>query len=275
MFKLIYKEKGISSFKAISLFAKENNIKKIGHTGTLDPIATGLLLVATDDDTKLIEYITNKDKTYIAEATFNIETDSYDSEGKIINTYDKKITLEMIKSVIPRFLGKIEQVPPIFSAKKINGERAYKLARDNKNVILKPISVYVHEFNIISLKDNKLTFEITVSNGTYIRSIIHDLGKLLETGAFMSKLERTKIHGLDKTDVDIDFKKIIDLPFIEIDKNILRSLLEGKRVVINKKDNKYGILSIDKSDIIGIIEIKDGEVLKRKLFGNKIRINYV
>lgn len=275
MFKLIYKEKGISSFKAISKFARENNIKKIGHTGTLDPIARGLLLVATDDDTKLIEYITNKNKTYIAEATFNIETDSYDGEGKIINTYNHEVTRDMIEKAIPQFLGEINQIPPIFSAKKIKGKKAYELARNNKEVVLSSSKVNVHYFNIISFIDNKLTFEVSVSNGTYIRSLIHDLGKAVGSGAFMSELERIEIHGLNKNDVNIDFKSLIDLPFIEIDQNTLTKLLHGQQVLINEKDDKYGILSKYKSDIIGIIEIKNKEVLKRKIFGNKLGINNV
>ncbi|MGL4252214.1 MAG: tRNA pseudouridine(55) synthase TruB [Metamycoplasmataceae bacterium] len=275
MFKLIYKEKGISSFKAISQFAKLNNIKKIGHTGTLDPIAKGLLLIATDDDTKLIEYITNKSKTYIAEATFNIETDSYDSEGKILKTYNKEISLEMIKKIIPNFIGEIEQVPPIFSAKKVNGKKAYELARKQKEVILKPIKVHVHEFNIISFSNNKLTFEISVSNGTYIRSIINDLGKALNTGAIMSELERTKIHGLSASDVNVNFRKLINLPFLEISQDTLIKLLQGKKVSITQPDNKYAILSFDNNDIIGIIKIKNNEVLERKLFGNKLRTTNV
>lgn len=275
MFKLIHKEKGISSFKAISNFARENNIKKIGHTGTLDPIATGILLVATDDDTKLIEYITNKNKTYIAEATFNIETDSYDSEGKIINQYDGIITLEMIKKIVPRFLGKISQMPPKFSAKKINGKRAYELARENKEVILKASEIEIYSFNIISFEDNKLKFEVSVSNGTYIRSLIHDIGKALGSGAFMSELERTRVHGLDKNDTNINFKSLIDLPFIELNEETLKQLINGQATTINKEDNKYGIISKLKNDIIGIIEIKNNCVINRKMFGNKLGINNV
>ena len=275
MFKLIYKEKGISSFKAISNFSRESGIKKIGHTGTLDPLATGLLLVATDDDTKLIEYITNKNKTYIAEATFNIETDSYDAEGKIVATYDKEINLEMIEKIIPKFLGKISQVPPIFSAKKVNGKRAYDLARNNKEVILKPSQVEIHKLEIISFADNKLIFEVDVSNGTYIRSLIHDMGKALDSGAFMSELERTKVHGLDKSNVDIDFKLLIDLPFIEVDENTITQLLNGKPTIIKEVNNKYGIISKSKNDIIGIIEIINNEVVKRKIFGNKLGKNNV
>jgi tRNA pseudouridine55 synthase len=275
MFKLIYKEKGISSFKAISNFSRESGIKKIGHTGTLDPLATGLLLVATDDDTKLIEYITNKNKTYIAEATFNIETDSYDAEGKIVATYDKEINLEMIEKIIPKFLGKISQVPPIFSAKKVNGKRAYDLARNNKEVILKPSQVEIHKLEIISFADNKLIFEVDVSNGTYIRSLIHDMGKALDSGAFMSELERTKVHGLDKSNVDIDFRLLIDLPFIEVDENTITQLLNGKPTVIKEVNNKYGIISKSKNDIIGIIEIINNEVVKRKIFGNKLGKNNV
>ncbi len=270
MFKLIYKEKGISSFKAISNFARENNIKKIGHTGTLDPMATGLLLVATDDDTKLIEYITNKNKTYIAEATFNIETDSYDSEGKITNEYSQEITLAMIQKAIPLFLGKIDQVPPIFSAKKINGKRAYELARSNKEVILKSAKVEIYNLNIISFKNNKLKFEVSVSNGTYIRSLIHDLGKAVGTGAHMSELERTVVHGLNKNDVIIDYKMLINLPFIKIEKPLLSQLLNGKITFIEKEDNKYGLVSETKNDIIGIIEIKNNQVINRKMFGNRI-----
>lgn len=275
MFKLIYKEKGISSFKAISNFARENNIKKIGHTGTLDPIATGLLLVATDDDTKLIEYITNKNKTYIAEATFNIETNSYDSEGTIVNTYNKIITMEMIEKIIPLFLGKINQTPPIFSAKKVNGKRAYELARQNKEVILKSLEVEIYHLNIISFKDNKLLFETSVSNGTYIRSLIHDIGKSLGTGAFMSELERTAVHGLDKTNKNIDFRTLIDLPFIELNDDTLKQLINGKPTTINKEDNKYGVISSLKNDIVGIIEIKNNSVLNRKMFGNKLGVNNV
>jgi tRNA pseudouridine55 synthase len=275
MFKLIYKEKGISSFKAISNFSRENGIKKIGHTGTLDPLATGLLLVATDDDTKLIEYITNKNKTYIAEATFNVETDSYDGEGKVVKTYDKVITLEMIENIIPNFLGKISQVPPIFSAKKVNGKRAYELARNNKEVVLSASEVEIYNLNIISYQDNKLTFEVSVSNGTYIRSLIHDMGKALESGAFMSELERTKVHGLDKSNIDIDFRTLIDLPFIEVDEDIIGRLLNGKPTTIRKKNNKYGIISKTKNDIIGIIEIANNEVVNRKIFGNKLGKNNV
>ncbi len=275
MFKLIYKEKGISSFKAISNFSRENQIKKIGHTGTLDPLATGLLLVATDDDTKLIEYITNKDKTYIAEATFNIETDSYDGEGKIINTYDKIITLEMIEKIIPDFIGKINQIPPIFSAKKVNGKRAYELARNNKEVKLSPSKVEIYKLEIISFLDNKLTFEVEVSNGTYIRSLIHDMGKALGSGAFMSELERTKVHGLDQSNTNINFKQLIDLPFIEVDLATTTSLLNGKPTFINEKNNKYGIISKSTNDIIGIIEIINQEVVKRKIFGNKLGKNNV
>ncbi len=277
MFKLIYKKKGISSFKAISNFAHENNIKKIGHTGTLDPMATGLLLVATDDDTKLIEYITNKNKVYIAEATFNIETDSYDSDGKVVNTFNKVITLEMIKKMIPSFIGKINQIPPIFSAKKVNGKRSYELARQNKKVVLNSSLVEIYNINIIffSNSENKLSFEASVSNGTYIRSLIHDMGKYLGTGAIMSKLERTMIHGLSKKDTKINFKSLINLPFISLNDDILKKLLNGQPTNIIQEDDKYGIIYEVKNDIVGIIEIKDNVVTNRKMFGNKLGINNV
>ncbi len=176
---------------------------------------------------------------------------------------------------ISKFLGKISQVPPIFSAKKVNGKRAYDLARNNKEVILKPSQVEIHKLEIISFADNKLIFEVDVSNGTYIRSLIHDMGKALDSGAFMSELERTKVHGLDKSNVDIDFRLLIDLPFIEVDENTITQLLNGKPTIIKEVNNKYGIISKSKNDIIGIIEIINNEVVKRKIFGNKLGKNNV
>ncbi|MDK2819731.1 MAG: tRNA pseudouridine(55) synthase TruB [Mycoplasmataceae bacterium] len=270
MFKLIYKKSGESSFKSISNFARENNIKKIGHTGTLDPMARGLLLVATDNDTKLIPYITNTNKTYIAEAIFNIETNTYDSEGEIINTYEKIITLEMIEDIIPSFTGKIKQIPPIFSAKKINGKRAYDLARENKEVTLKSVDVEIYYINIISFSNNKLVFEVSVSSGTYIRSLIHDFGKVLHSGAHMSSLERTMIHGISKENINdqVDLKQLINLPFLEVPNATLKNLFNGLKTIIEKEDNQYALFF--ENDIIGIIKISCFEVVERKLFGNKI-----
>lgn len=270
MFKLIYKKSGESSFKTIYNFAREHNIKKIGHTGTLDPIARGLLLIATDNDTKLIPYISNKNKTYIAEAIFNIETNTYDSEGEIVNVYEKIITLQMIKDIVPSFTGKIKQMPPIFSAKKINGKRAYELARENKPVTLKAVDVEIYYIKIISFMNDKLIFEVSVSNGTYIRSLIHDLGKSLDSGAHMTDLERTIIHGISKENIDdeIDLNLLINLPFLEISKETLKNLFNGLKTMIEERDDEYALLF--KKDIVGIIKINGFEVIERKLFGNKI-----
>ncbi|MBR2055832.1 MAG: tRNA pseudouridine(55) synthase TruB, partial [Mycoplasmataceae bacterium] len=150
MFKLIYKDLGISSNKAINIFKKENNINKIGHTGTLDVLAQGLLLLATDDDTKLIPYISNKEKEYKVIAKLGFISKTYDSEGPI-SFCSKKIPSEKeVFQVVNSFIGKIKQKPPIYSSKKINGKKAYELARKNKEVKLKEISIEI--FDIFDIK---------------------------------------------------------------------------------------------------------------------------
>lgn len=269
MFKLIYKNINESSFKAIKEFQKKNNISKIGHTGTLDPLAQGLLLVAIDDYTKLIPYIIDKDKEYKVIAKLGFISKTYDAEGPISYFSDKVPTQEEIEQCIKSFIGQIKQYPPIFSAKKINGKRSYQLARNNQDVKLNASIVNIYEIKNVKYQYPYLKFTTKVSNGTYIRSLIHDLGQFLKTGAYITYLERTMINGLRAND-SIDIEKLLNLKITSIEnETMVKNLLNGKHININLNDNTY--LLEYRYVIIGLIVVKNKKTIKSKLFGKTIQ----
>ena len=268
MFYLLDKEKGITSFKAIKNFSRENNIKKIGHTGTLDPLATGLLLVATDDDTKLIDYIDKGFKTYRASMALGKTSDTYDSEGIVTEVTTTLPDNEDVVKALNGFVGTQEQMPPIFSAKKVNGQRAYDLARKGEKVILKTSTVTIKDISNIVITD-VITFDVTVSRGTYIRSIIHDLGQNLGCGAIMTDLRRTEIGTLTEKQIggNVDIFDLLTLPLIEI--GAMKRLVDGKTVQVKEEDGKYALKYNE--DVFGIVSVKGNIVKPIKLFGNKFR----
>lgn len=269
MFKILYKKPNISSFKAIREFQKENNIKKIGHTGTLDPLAQGLLLIATDDDTKLIPYIKNKDKEYVVEMKLGFVSKTYDAEGPIDFYSDYCPTYAEIMKALNDFVGNIQQVPPNFSAKKINGVRSYELARQNKEFNLKPIQVTIYNICDIEYQYPIIKFRTKVSNGTYIRTLVNDIGQTLKTGAYMTFLERTKIHNLSIND-SIDIAQLTQMPIVKIsDLQIIKNLFCGLNQTFDLNNNSY--LLEYKNKIIGIIDIQDKSIKSRKLFGNTVK----
>jgi tRNA pseudouridine55 synthase len=194
-FYLINKEKGCASFKNISILRKVLNMKKIGFAGTLDPMASGLLILASGKATKFLDAFHSLDKTYEARIELGKTSDTFDAEG-VIKTKEmsKKPSKEEIKNILQKkFTGTILQTPPIFSAKKINGQKAYNLARQNKEVKLKAVRITINEIKILKYQYPFLDLKINCSKGTYIRSIAHDLGSKLKTGGMLAKLIRTNI----------------------------------------------------------------------------------
>jgi tRNA pseudouridine55 synthase len=166
---------------------------KVGHAGTLDPLATGLLIVCTGKMTKQIDTIQAEDKTYIGTIKLGATTASYDSEMPEENIVSvAHISLEKIREVLPQFLGAILQTPPVFSAIKIDGKKSYNLARKDKAVELPQRSIVIDEYNITSFNSPFVEFEIKCSKGTYIRSLAHDLGQALGVGGYLTKLIRTQ-----------------------------------------------------------------------------------
>ena len=194
-FILIDKPAGITSHDVVNKLRKITNIKKIGHCGTLDPFATGLLLLAISrESTKKLVNFTKLDKKYIAKLKFGVETDTYDKKGQITKKYDcTKLKRKNIKEILKKFHGEQLQVPPMFSAKKINGQKLYKLARNGQTTERRPTKITIYTISIKKYKWPYLTFEIKCSSGTYIRSIAHDLGRKLNCGAYLEELRRTEI----------------------------------------------------------------------------------
>jgi tRNA pseudouridine55 synthase len=189
---------------------------KIGHAGTLDPLATGLLLICTGKFTKKIAELQGQTKEYTGTIYLGATTPSYDLETEIDKTYaTEHITNELIQTTINEFLGEIEQTPPIFSAVKKDGKRAYELARKGETVVLKSRKITIHDFEITKIDMPKINFRVVCSKGTYIRSLADDFGRALKSGAYLAALRRTKIGSYNVNDSitpDIFKDKISDLP---------------------------------------------------------------
>jgi tRNA pseudouridine55 synthase len=188
---------------------------KVGHTGTLDPLATGLLVLCTGKATKLIAEIQDMPKEYITEITLGATTPSFDLETKIDKIFSTgHINKALIQQKIQLFLGKIEQIPPLYSAKNINGVRAYELARTGSNKELRPSSVEMYKIELLNYDAPVLTLKILCSKGTYIRSFARDIGAELNSGGYLSSLRRTKIgkYSIENAkDVEIFLKEIVFL----------------------------------------------------------------
>ena len=166
---------------------------KVGHAGTLDPLATGLLIICTGKNTKLIDQIMVGEKTYTGTILLGKTTPSYDLETEYDQEFPvEHITSELLEEVRKTFLGEIQQVPPIFSAKQVDGKRAYDLARAGKEVILKSNTIHISAFILSMERFPEIDFEISCSKGTYIRSIAYDFGKALNSGGVLTSLRRTK-----------------------------------------------------------------------------------
>ena len=182
--------------KVRNLIKKKLQIKKIkvGHSGTLDPLATGLLIVCTGKFTKRIEEIQWQEKTYTGQFTLGATTPSFDRETKVNHTFNTAhITKQLLEETTKQFVGEITQIPPIFSALKKDGKRLYDFARENEEVEIKERKVMVHSFEITDINFPEVNFKISCAKGTYIRSIANDFGRALNSGAYLSKLCRTKI----------------------------------------------------------------------------------
>ena len=167
---------------------------KVGHAGTLDPLATGVLIVCTGRATKRIEELQSHTKEYIADLQLGATTASFDLEHEINATYPyEHITREMVEETLKKFIGTIAQRPPLFSACKVDGKRAYKLARDGSEMELAPKQIHIDEIELLDYSLPKITIRVVCGKGTYIRSLARDIGEALNSGAHLTRLERTRI----------------------------------------------------------------------------------
>ncbi|MCI0381992.1 MAG: tRNA pseudouridine(55) synthase TruB [Chlamydiae bacterium] len=196
----VCKPENKTSFSIVSALRKHTNIKKIGHVGTLDPFASGVLVMLIGRNyTRLAPTFINDDKEYIATFRLGMETDSYDRDGQITATSSKIPSPKEVEQAIALFQGKINQIPPMFSAKKVNGKKLYHLARKGLEIERKAVQVEV-KLEILKYAYPSLELHITCSKGTYIRSLAHDIGKQLETGGYVETLVRIRsgIYTLDQ-----------------------------------------------------------------------------
>ena len=190
----IYKPVGWTSFDVVKRIRGITKEKKVGHGGTLDPFAEGVLIIGTGKDTKILTDISSDYKSYIATLTLGEETNTMDIEGKIIKKSDiPKLSIEIINNVLNKFLGRQKQIPPMFSAKKIGGKKLYELARKNIEIEREPKDIEIKEIDLVNFIDNQIIFHVTSSKGTYIRVLGSDIAKALGTVGHLTKLVRESV----------------------------------------------------------------------------------
>lgn len=215
-FLIINKPKTWTSFDVVAKIRGKLKVKKVGHTGTLDPMATGVLVLCLGKATKKAQEMTGFDKEYLAEVTFGATSNTDDAEGEIaLSDSAKEVPLKEIKAALEDFEGEIMQIPPQFSAKKIKGKRAYAMARKGQTVELKPSQIKINKIEILDYKWPKLQLRIDCGKGTYIRAIARDLGEALGVGGYLSALERTRVGEMSIDQAsrieEVDETKIIPL----------------------------------------------------------------
>lgn len=208
---LINKPYGWTSFQAVKKVRYVTKAKKVGHAGTLDPLASGLLIVCTEQQTKGIQAIQDAEKEYEGTITLGATTPSYDMETEPNAHFPTEhINEAMIHATTQQFLGEIAQIPPLFSAIKVDGKRAYTLARQGDATVLKSRNIHIYEFEITKIEMPNVDFRVRCSKGTYIRTLAYDFGIALQSGGYLSRLVRTKIgeHSLENAVLPHDFETI-------------------------------------------------------------------
>ena len=196
----VYKEKGYTSHDVVAKLRGILKQKKIGHTGTLDPEAEGVLPVCLGNATKLCDMLTEKRKEYIAEFLCGVVTDTQDMTGTVLSRSKTDLTEEAVRTVIMSFLGESDQIPPMYSACKVNGRRLYELAREGKEVERKARRITIYELEILGMELPNVTIRVLCSKGTYIRTLCHDIGQKLGCGAAMQSLLRTRVERFTLAD---------------------------------------------------------------------------
>ena len=261
------KPEGMSSFQMCSKVKREYGEKKVGHIGTLDPLASGVLPILIGKATKFSEFLVEHDKEYIAEIQLGMKTETGDREGKVIEEKPvRKYTSEEIKNALDSFLGKTMQIPPMYSALKQNGKKLYELAREGKTVERKARQIIIDSIELISYDSSKniINFKVNCSRGTYIRVLSEDIAEKLGTCGYMSHLIRTRVgnYYLEDENKFIDMENILDLDKISIDESTLKKVLNGVRVNWKSEDKLVSIYVEGEFKGVGYIK---NNILKRKI----------
>lgn len=275
---LVNKKIGLTSFDIVAKVRGILKCKRVGHAGTLDPLATGLLLVLVGRYTKLSDYLTSDSKTYFATVTFGKSTTTDDAEGETLTVGDpNEISQTELEEQLKQFLGEQQQVPPLFSAISVKGERSYKRARREEDFSLPPRNILIHSIKLVSWNNPHAIIEVNSSKGTYIRSIARDLGEKIGVPAYLSQLKRTSsgsyqindaIETDDLTDLALVEKSLIKGPDailgidkINLDENTAHTLKLGKRPSSPGPDTEKVLLAHCGETLIALAKRQEGRLV--------------
>lgn len=272
---LINKEKGLTSRDVVNKVCKKLNTRKVGHTGTLDPIATGLMVLCIGEGLKLVELLTHHDKEYIAKVKLGIKTDTYDVTGTIIEeNNDISLDKEKLVNTLNSFIGEYSQTVPIYSSIKVNGKKLYEYAREGKVVELPKHLVKISDISLLELTSDSFTFKVTVSSGTYIRSLINDIGEKLSMPMAMEELKRTRVgeYKLEDATVVDDLRIIpiidaINIKKVEVDSTLLKKVANG--VILDNSYQSDNIMFTYNNKPISIYKDSNGKLKSYRVFNLK------
>ena len=268
---IIDKPEGITSHDVVAKVRKALHTKKVGHTGTLDPLATGVLVVCVEKATKLVQYLTCENKTYEVQMKLGIKSDTGDITGNIVETdenIEKKLNnlnLEKINEILKTFLGAQKQVPPMYSAIKVNGKKLYEYAREGVEIEREERDIEIHSIENVSFENDILKYTVSCSKGTYVRSLCEDIAEKLGTCGTMTALRRTVTGEFEIKD-SIQIEEISEEKIISMEKlfdkkidvsNNMKKLINGEEIKVDLEDGLYNLYS---DEYVGI-----GKVTSKKL----------
>ena len=281
---LVDKPEGITSHTVVAKLRRLLGTRRIGHSGTLDPLATGLLVCFIGRATRAAEFAESAHKEYIAGLRIGVVTDTQDITGKVLGISDRRVTVQDVEVVLDRFRGEQTQIPPMYSAVKVDGKRLYKYMREGVEVERKPRQITVHDLRLTGENEGDFELFISCSKGTYVRTLCHDIGQVLDVGAVMSRLRRVaagefsiaEAYTLDQIEeaVKSDLIRTLLIPvdslFAEFDELRLGSsdtkmLKNGVRVSVNAEERFYRVYS-ECGEFLALSEVKSGALVTKKSF---------
>ena len=288
---ILDKPTGMTSTHAVSVIRRLYRAKKAGHAGTLDPLASGCLPIALGEATKTVPYVMDGRKAYRFTVTWGVETDTDDSEGRVIATHGKRPARAEVEAALPQFIGLIQQTPPKFSAIRVAGERAYDLARDGEEVELKPREILIEDLAIVAHDDQTTTLEAKTGKGAYVRAIARDLGRALGCGGHVTALRRTRVGPFlennlvalppraadDETPDDAMLRSLLrpavdalsELPALTVSRGDAGRLMRGQGVILRGRDAPIEASAVAvhaDGALIAIGEVEQGELRPRRVF---------
>ncbi len=282
------KPSGMNSTHAVSRLKRIFNAKKAGHAGTLDPLATGILPIAFGEATKTVPFVQDGEKAYRFTVRWGTETDTDDADGRIAAQSDLRPSAADILALLPGFIGTIMQLPPSYSAIKINGERAYDLARDGEAPVLTPRPVTIHALDLLSSEPNEAVFEARCGKGTYVRAIARDLGRSLGCYGHVSALRRTRVGPFYETDAvllpDLDDEGartralcrieagLMEVPRVVVDSGAAARLRRGQPVLLRGHDAPFdgSAYAACGGVVVAIGAVEKGELIPGRVFNVRL-----